>query len=69
MWLEATRVRTAPGSTVSRITTSPVVTAASARVVGMPNAAIASLTTYSRRTGPSAALPSPPREYGVRPSL
>ncbi len=40
-------------------TTSPVVTAASARVVGMPSAAMASLTKCSRRTGPSAALPSP----------
>ena len=44
-----------------------VVTAASARVVGMPSAAMASLTIYSRSTGPSAARPSPPREYGVRP--
>src|SRR3954451_3327646 len=65
MWLDATRVSTAPGSSVSRTTFSPVTTAASARVVGMPNAAIASLTTYSRRTGPSAARPSPRRENGV----
>ena len=34
-------------------------TAASARVVGIPSAAIASLTIYSRRTGPRAARPSP----------
>ena len=68
MWLAATRVSTAPGSTSSRTTGSPVVTAASARVVGTPSAAIASLTTYSRSTGPSAARPSPPRENGVRPA-
>ena len=67
MWLDAMRVRTAPGSGVSRITLSPVITAASERVVGMPSAAIASLTTYSRSTGPSAARPSPRRENGVGP--
>src|SRR5438552_4967362 len=58
MWLDATRVSTAPGKGVSRQTGSPVVTAARARVVGIPSAAIASLTMYSRRTGPSAARPS-----------
>ena len=42
MWLAATRVSTAPGSGVSRKTVSPVVTAASARVVGTPSACIAS---------------------------
>ena len=67
MWLAATRVRIAPGSMVSRRTGSPVVTAASARVVGTPSAAMASLTMYSRSTGPSAARPSPSREKGVRP--
>ena len=67
IWLAATRVRTAPGSMVSRITFSPVMTAASERVVGMPMACIASLTMYSRRTGPSAARPSPRRENGVGP--
>src|SRR5690242_3734167 len=36
MWLDATRVSTAPGKGVSRQTASPVVTAASARVVGIP---------------------------------
>ena len=36
------------------MTRSPVSTTASARVVGMPSAAMASLTIYSRRTGPSA---------------
>ena len=46
---------------------SPVATAASALVVGTPSAAMASLTMYSRSTGPSADLPSPPRENGVRP--
>ena len=60
MWLDATRVRTAPGNASRAKPVSPVVTAASARVVGMPSAAIASLTIYSRRTGPSAARPSPP---------
>ena len=36
-------------------------------MVGMPRAAIASLMTYSRSIGPSAASPSPPRENRVRP--
>ena len=36
-------------------------------MVGMPRAAIASLMTYSRSIGPSAARPSPPRENRVRP--
>ena len=39
----------------------------SGRVVGTPSAAMASLTMYSRITGPSADLPSPPRENDVRP--
>src|SRR6185437_15936336 len=55
MWLEATRVSTAPGSAVSRITISPVTTAASDRVVGIPSAAIASLTMYSRSTAVAPA--------------
>ena len=59
MWLDATRVSTAPGRGISRRTVSPVATTASDRVVGMPSAAIASLMMYSRRTGPSAARPSP----------
>ena len=46
---------------------SPVATTASARVVGMPSACIASPITYSRSIGPTAALPSPPRANGVRP--
>ena len=45
----------------------PVATTASERVVGMPSACIASLTTYSRSIGPTAARPSPPRANGVRP--
>ena len=45
----------------------PVATTASARVVGMPSACIASPTSTSRSIGPTAALPSPPRENGVRP--
>jgi transglutaminase-like putative cysteine protease len=40
----------------------------SARVVGIPSACIASLTRYSRRTGPNAARPSPRRENGVLPA-
>ena len=62
------RVKTAPGKGSSRSTVSPVATAARARVEGMPSAVMASLTTYSRNTGPSAARPSPPRENGVRPA-
>ena len=56
--------RAAPprGSTVS-----PVAATASARVVGMPSACIASPISTSRSIGPTAALPSPPRENGVRP--
>ena len=46
---------------------SPVATTASARVVGMPSACIASPITYSRSIGPTAAFPSPPRANGVRP--
>jgi len=38
-------------------------------VVGIPSAFIASLTKYSRRTGPSAARPSPLRENGVESSI
>src|SRR5712671_4844291 len=61
MWLDATRVSTAPGKGVSRQTGSPVVTAASARVVGIPRAAIASLTMLFAQDGPerraSIALP------------
>src|SRR6478609_1409156 len=66
-WLLATRASTAPGSTVSRRTPRPVPTTASARVVGIPRACMASLTTYSRSIGPTAARPSPPRANGVRP--
>jgi len=36
---------------------------------GPPSAAMASLTMYSAQHGSSAALPSPPRENGVRPTL
>ena len=68
MWLAATRVSTAPWSTVSRYTGSPVVTTARLRVVGMPSACIASLMMYSRSMGPSAARPSPRRENGVGPA-
>src|SRR5437773_368905 len=40
MWLAATRVKTAPGSAVSRKTGSLVRTAASALVAGIPSACI-----------------------------
>ena len=66
-WLLATRASTAPGSRASRRTRRPVATTARERVVGMPRACIASLTTYSRSIGPTAARPSPPRANGVRP--
>src|SRR6056297_2171701 len=56
------------GKGASRTTVSPVVTAARARVVGTPSAAIASETMYSRITGPSQARPSPIRENGVLPA-
>ena len=52
---------------VSRLTHSPVEATARLRVVGIPSACIASLMMYSRSIGPSAARPSPPREYRVRP--
>ena len=55
------------GQHVSRWTPRPVATTASERVVGMPRACIASLMTYSRSIGPTAARPSPPRANGVRP--
>ena len=59
----------APGNRRSRKTGSPVETAAAhARVVGIPSACIASLTRYSRSTGPKAARPSPRRENGVGPA-
>jgi len=52
---------------LSRLTVSPVHMAASERVVGILRAAMASLTMYSRITGPSAARPSPRRENRVGP--
>ena len=56
-----------PGQQRLARTARPVATTASERVVGMPSACIASLTTYSRSIGPTAASPSPPRANGVRP--
>ena len=64
-WLAATRTKIALGEP-ARFTRSPVRITASARV-GMPNACMASPMRYSRSAGPSAALPSPRRENGVRP--
>ena len=67
-WLAATRVKIAPGN--SRFADNglarrrPPPTPASSAI---PSACMASLTKYSRSTGPSAARPSPLREYGVRP--
>ncbi len=67
-WLLATRASTAPGSTcLAHDTARRSRTTARARVVGTPSACIASLTTYSRSIGPTAASPSPPRANGVRP--
>ena len=67
MWLEATRVRTAPGSTVSRTTGSP----------GRHRGQRPRCRDAERRHGladdvfaqnrPEAARPSPRREKGVRP--
>ena len=51
----------------SRSTGSPVAATASARVVGMPSACIASPISTRAASGPTAAWPSPPRENGVRP--
>ena len=56
-----------PAASARARSCSPVATTASARVVGMPRACIASPITYSRSIGPTAALPSPPRANGVRP--
>ena len=62
---------TAPGNWRSRITVSPVETAASALVVGIPSACIASLTRYSRRTGPNEARTSRAGRtaFGPHPSV
>ena len=64
----ATRVSTAPWSTVSRYTGSPVAATARLRVVGIPSACMASLMMYSRSIGPSEARPSPRRENRVGPA-
>lgn len=66
-WLDATRVNMPPWRGSSLMTFSPDDIAARARVVGMPRANMASLMRYSRMTGPSADLPSPPLENGVLP--
>ena len=61
-------VSTAPGKGVSRQTGSPVVTAASARVVEIPSAAIASLTIYSRSRARARASVAPPgKRRSARP--
>ena len=61
------RVTTAAVSTVSRKTgwSEPMI--ASARVLGMPRACIASEHRNSRIDERSTARPSPMREYGVLP--
>ncbi len=61
------RVTTAAVSIVSRRTGIGEPTTASARVVGMPSACIASEPRNSRIDERSTARPSPMREYGVRP--
>ncbi len=53
---------------MSRRTLSPVTVSDSARVVGMPSAAIASLPMNSRTEERSTARPSAVREYGVSPA-
>ena len=50
-----------------RITASPVRVAASARVVGIPNACIASPNKYSRSTGPAPPCHRRHAKAGVRP--
>ena len=67
IWLSAILVRIPPGVAVSLNTFSPVVTAASERVEAMPKACMASLTIYSRMTGPKGDLPSPCLENLVWP--
>ena len=62
------RVTTAAVSVSSRCTGNSEPTIASARVVGMPRAAIASEHRNSRIDERSTARPSPIREYGVRPA-
>ncbi len=68
IWLAATRVSTAPGSASSRSTCSPVVTAASARVVGMPKAAIASADDVFAQHRPQRRAPvaAPRKRRGAR---
>ena len=74
MKLSATLHTIAPGSgaglpsyITSRITSSPVVTRDSARVVGTPRWCMASLHRNSRIDERRTALPSANREYGVLP--
>ena len=67
MWLDATRVTTAPGKALSRYTSSPVATTAKHRDVGTPSACIASLIMYSLIAGPIAHFPSPRLENRVGP--
>ncbi len=62
-WLAPLRLSTAPGSArLPYRPRSPVVTTASARLVGIPSACMPSPIRYSRSIGPSAAFPSPPPE-------
>ena len=68
MKVGANRVTTAAVSMVSRRTGASEPTMASARVVGMPSAAMASEHRYSRIDERSTARPSAMREYGVMPA-
>ena len=62
------RVAMAPVSTLSRKTGKSEPVMHSARVVGMPSAAIASEHRNSRIDERNTARPSPMREYGVSPA-
>jgi len=68
MKLGATRVTMAAVSSSSRRTGNGEPVRHSARVVGTPKPAMASLHKYSRMLDLSTARPSPMREYGVGPA-
>ena len=67
MWLDATLVSIAPLKYLSLTTSSPVLTTAKPRVVGIFRLYIDSLIIYSLNIGPKAALPSPFLENAVFP--
>ena len=67
IWLEATRVKIAPGNKSSLTIFSPVLTTARLLVVGIFKACMASLIIYSLNMGPKTARPSPLLEKDVLP--